>query len=691
MTFRKAVLVVLAALVSAFGLAGCGKGGVPVTVNPLAISTSSLPDAVVNKSYSATLAATGGATPYTWVITSGTLPSGISMTSSGTLSGTPTTSGAVNISVQVTDSQKPIPAVASTGLTLKVNDVLALTTTTLPNASVNIPYQQSLTATGGSTPYKWSITSGSLPAGLTLDPSYGVIYGTPTTQSTSNFTVQVADSESPPVTLTQPLTLTVGGAVSRLSGNYAFLFRGFKNGKLVLQAGSFVSDGNGLITGGVTDIMSTSSTSTGEAISGTYTLDDTGHGTMSLSFGPGGLGGSGSYQITGSVGGYWSLIENGDGQTTTYGAGILKKQSSIPTDLISSRGTWVFGGYGSDNSDGRYASVGKLFLSPSTTGGDSALSDGLLDTNDSGTVSSSVSFDGGMKLPDATTGRGTLYFTVNQATQNFAYYYIDSSDLILIGTDQVNSTSPLILLSMTEQTTALQINNAILNGNGIVELSTIGSSNGSSFADTSLGAFSLDANGNYWASIDENAGGTLSLTKPSGTYNVASTGRTTFTGWGSSSPVFYIASTDVGYIMGTDASVTYGEMEQQRPPNMNNATFINAYSGGTILNPVLPLQTVEVDTFTADGGKNSSVGNLTGTYDTSGPGGPMQGLKVTATYNVDSACTAAGTGFNTCGRFGLYDTNNKEIGIGYVTAAFSPNRTVIMTTDPQPVINALEQ
>ena len=81
-----------------------------------------------------------------------------------------------------------------------------VTTTSLPDGIINAPYNQALTASGGQTPYSWTIVSGGLPAGLTLATN-GVISGTPTTAGTTNFTVQVTDAASD--TATQALSLTI--------------------------------------------------------------------------------------------------------------------------------------------------------------------------------------------------------------------------------------------------------------------------------------------------------------------------------------------------------------------------------------------------------------------------------------------------------------------------------------------------
>jgi hypothetical protein len=93
--------------------------------------------------------------------------------------------------------------------TLPVNSMPVVSTTSLPVATLRTPYSATLVAAGGTTPYSWSISQGSLPAGLSLDPATGVISGTPTAVGTSSFTIQVTDAESPPASATTQLSMTV--------------------------------------------------------------------------------------------------------------------------------------------------------------------------------------------------------------------------------------------------------------------------------------------------------------------------------------------------------------------------------------------------------------------------------------------------------------------------------------------------
>jgi hypothetical protein len=172
---------------------------------PLGITTSSLPTGTTGTAYSQTLAATGGKTPYNWSITTGILPTGLSLAgSTGVISGTPTTTGTSTFSVQVKDANN---TTSTKTLSISIYAPLTIGTSTLPAATRGVAYSQTLTATGGKTPYAWSISSGNLPAGLTLNSSTGVISGTPTTKGTSSFTVKVTDANA--IAATKSLSITV--------------------------------------------------------------------------------------------------------------------------------------------------------------------------------------------------------------------------------------------------------------------------------------------------------------------------------------------------------------------------------------------------------------------------------------------------------------------------------------------------
>ncbi|MHC4712245.1 MAG: putative Ig domain-containing protein [Planctomycetota bacterium] len=177
---------------------GCyeAAGGPPPD---LEITTTSLPNGQVTVAYSETLQATGGVTPYTWSIISGSLPAGLSLTAStGEISGTPTTEETANFTVQVTDSQEPADT-DTQALSITIDPEPSgptITTTSLPDGTRKVDYSAYVEATGGTLPYTWSIVSGSLPTGLGLNSSTGEISGNPKKSETKNFTVRCTDDAS---------------------------------------------------------------------------------------------------------------------------------------------------------------------------------------------------------------------------------------------------------------------------------------------------------------------------------------------------------------------------------------------------------------------------------------------------------------------------------------------------------------
>jgi sugar lactone lactonase YvrE len=180
--------------------------------NPsLAIVTTSLPPATVGVGYGEGLTATGGKSPYTWSVSSG-LPPGFAINATfGSIFGTPSAAGTFRFTVSVGDSSSP-QKTASKELSITVaaagSSGLSITTTSLPSATVGSGYGQGLAATGGQTPYGWSVSSG-LPPGLAINATFGSIFGTPTAAGTFSFTVTVGDSSSPQKTASKGLSITV--------------------------------------------------------------------------------------------------------------------------------------------------------------------------------------------------------------------------------------------------------------------------------------------------------------------------------------------------------------------------------------------------------------------------------------------------------------------------------------------------
>ncbi len=161
----------------------------------LEITTSALSDGIIDGDYgSVSLTATGGVEPYTWSITAGALPSGMSLSSGGALSGTPTEYGDFSFTVHAADS-----AVSTDervlALYIAPTSPHILNGGTLDAATVGVSYSYGMTAGGGVPPRSFSILAGSLPFGLSMG-SDGAISGTPSSAGDASFTVRVTDSIS---------------------------------------------------------------------------------------------------------------------------------------------------------------------------------------------------------------------------------------------------------------------------------------------------------------------------------------------------------------------------------------------------------------------------------------------------------------------------------------------------------------
>ena len=201
---------------SAFTVTATDANGQPASANVsltvASVLTLTLPTPVsgeVGVAYAETFTAAQGTGPYTYAVSSGsTLPGGLSLgTSTGVLSGTPTTAGTPGFSITATDAAGQTATLATS---VAIVAAPTLTFTTMPAGQLRTAYSDALTESGGTPPYTWSVSVGSLPAGLTLDPSTGVVSGTPTALGSTSFTIRLVDTNGR--SATQPVTLVVGSA-----------------------------------------------------------------------------------------------------------------------------------------------------------------------------------------------------------------------------------------------------------------------------------------------------------------------------------------------------------------------------------------------------------------------------------------------------------------------------------------------
>jgi large repetitive protein len=161
---------------------------------------ANLPSATINKPYQGFLNGFGGSGAYTWTTVSGNLPPGLTLMPNSTvdqLQGQPTQLGTYNFVIQLTDSSVP-PYVVTQSETLAVTPPgLVISGVPLSPAPVNVLYHSQIPLIGGTPPYSWTISSGVLPPGLTLNSASGSIDGTPTQNGTFNFVASGSDSGNP--------------------------------------------------------------------------------------------------------------------------------------------------------------------------------------------------------------------------------------------------------------------------------------------------------------------------------------------------------------------------------------------------------------------------------------------------------------------------------------------------------------
>jgi hypothetical protein len=209
---------------------------------PLSISVPSLPKGVAGSAYSAKLTGVGGRPPYTWSVTKGKLPSGLRLSSTGgVISGTPTASGYYAVGITAVDSSRSVHkatvslAIAIAPATVAPPPPPPPPPPTSPSSlvlggglvggSAGVSYTSSLSVSGGTPAYTWKVSGGSLPAGLSLAATSGVISGTPTASGTSNFTLSVSDSSSPVQTKSSATSISIAAASAAAGTGHTWYVR----------------------------------------------------------------------------------------------------------------------------------------------------------------------------------------------------------------------------------------------------------------------------------------------------------------------------------------------------------------------------------------------------------------------------------------------------------------------------------
>jgi hypothetical protein len=543
----------------------------------------------------------GGMGPYTWSVSNNTqLPDGMSLAPSpgGLISpnatvifGPPTQIGPDPIvgvhqfNLTATDSLG-VAANVSLSITVAPSQLKVVTPTLLTTVQ-DVPYTPvALQATGGVSPYTWSIASGSASlagTGLTLSPT-GVISGTPTGQS-AQIAVLVKDSDpqSPvpaqavyPAPVAAPngniiklqkpddqLLPCVAGTkpAVQLNAPYAFLFTGFDEDGPVTISGSFTADSNGNISG-VEDVIRAGGTQIAQPLApgSSVSFNPQGRGCLTLNTSTS----SAQFQIaattlaTGQAGTFysdgWVLEFDDQNGTGTRGTGFLRIQDSTAFSTNTIAGPYALRFSGWNEAGGHFAMAG------TATAASGLFTSVAADVNNAGAVSAALTGGSGTIGAVDGNGRGTATIGIGSSTYDLIVYVVDANHLIFNSTGPATSGHPLITGEAT--TSAGPFSQSTLNNSHIYRLS--GSIPGS--PDLGIGVLHFDGVNALSGTAFARSGGTATTTTLSGQFAVdPTTGRFTFSGTSVPAVGYAIpaASGITGYLVGTASSAASGVMEFQ--------------------------------------------------------------------------------------------------------------------------------
>jgi hypothetical protein len=567
--------------------AGTASANLSITVNGsmsiLSVITTSLPTAAVRTPYDALLAANGGITPYSWSLSAGSLPLGLSLNSiTGQISGLPSAAGISEFTVMVTDSETPtVTASASliivvgaqyTDANLKGNYVFTFT----GYKNGNLVVMAGAFVANGDGTFQAVQSSSNMLCGAVV----ALIY---------TGCLDYNDGSGEPGN-----NLPVPQYIVAATSNYSIGPNGLGTMVLTTDQGntfnfhvSIISDGSGTL---IQDNADPDERGSGliKAHTPTTQWPLCGNNVALGLFGTNNsarYAGAGWFQFdphtcVDAERGVMDLDDGGNASTATFtGAFNLY-------DPISSRGI-----AGTTLTPGGRHFYGFYLVSSS----DHKKNELILVSTD----------------PVSQPAPLTLWSAFQQAPAPPAGW--DNS--ALAGTAVVE-------LNALDTNGAADVTAGLFVGNGVAGNNCQGSN-----YDTATFSF------------DENQGGTSNLNQSStGTYCVDKvTARVTLkpftTGPFVVPPVLYLVKTGQAFVVGTDPAATSGYLEPQSGSKFSNISIFGTYSGGTV-NPVIAAVIDSVTWLYADG-----QGNINGTQDTSGPGGPGGPTNFTWTYQVDSTGT----------------------------------------------------
>jgi hypothetical protein len=200
----------IAALVVIITLLILWRVGVFAGPLPLQFAGASPSNTSVGATYTANMTVSGGKKPYTLSVITNTLPPGLTLdTTTNVISGTPTTAGNYQFTMQVQDgSKKDAIVTRDYSIVVAAQGNFVICSTNLPVGNRGKVYSDQIVAQGGTAPYLWGLSAGQLPPGLMLSAT-GTITGTPTARGDFAFTVAADDSTGTTPAFSQSYTMHI--------------------------------------------------------------------------------------------------------------------------------------------------------------------------------------------------------------------------------------------------------------------------------------------------------------------------------------------------------------------------------------------------------------------------------------------------------------------------------------------------
>jgi hypothetical protein len=422
---------------------------------------------------------------------------------------------------------------------------------------------------------------------------------------------------------------------AEMNGSYAFTFTGISGNGTVSSVygavGRFTADGAGNVTNGQLDINTVGGGAVAQTFTGTYSIGADNRGVMTLSIGA-------RLAFAMMANGNAQFIKfDASGGAGTIGSGTMEKADTTAYSTARITGDYAFGAAGFDNTTNRAAIEGRF-----TSNGTGTLSNAAGDVNGYGTDYPMTFTAANYTFSNTATGRGTMTFAFTFGgtpdTMNFVFYVVNSGKLFVMERDTVTMTTPLLSGAVVQQQIpAGGFTNASLNGNLVISLtghSACGTVSGK--PKTVVGLLTTNGSGALSLTYDENfCSAPNSVTGFSGTYSVASNGRTSIT-LGGYHLVAYLVNLNQAFLFVSDPNVLFGLGEPQAAGSFANTALQGTYAGFAT-NPVGYGVTVFSGEFSANGA--SPTGTMTGTEDIGAPSGPNPGVAFNATYSISPSPT----------------------------------------------------